>query len=231
MKRIICGLLVIFLLLIIDVYADEICTNNEISRLKELANKVDIHYEYDIKKENVDGEEYVDYNFKLVASNLNSELKVIIPEDYYMLKYREFKYNESKTFTIENFNMGEKVTVEIRAFSNNECAGRVLLTKTISIPYYNSMYESDECKGFEDFIYCKNELTDKEVTFDEFYNKLEEYKKNKKTNEEGNNIPANEQKGNNIYLIIIIILMMFVIGYFIYVYIKKILKKKKENDI
>ena len=223
-------LLIIMVLFLVNVDADETCTNNELTRLKELANKVDIHYDYEIKKENNGEEEFIDYNFKIVADNLNPELKVVIPEDYYLMKYKEFKYNDSKSFTIDGFNMGEVVNVEIKAYSNNECAGKTLLTKKISMPYYNSMYNTEECKGFEDFIYCKNEIVEKEITFDEFYNQLDLFKKNKesKTNEEIVDI-VEEKNDNN--LLIIMVIAGIILGIASYFVIKNLVKKRKERDI
>lgn len=223
-------LLIIMMLFLVNVKADETCTNSEITRLKELANKVDIHYDYEIKRDSNGEEEFVDYNFKIIADNLNPELKVVIPEDNYLMKYKEFKYNDSKSFTIDGFNMGEVINVEIRAYSNNECAGKTLLTKKISIPYYNSMYNTEECKGFEDFIYCKNEIVEKEITFDEFYNQLDLFKENleNKTNDDAIDIP--EEK-NNSYLVIVLIILGIILGVVSYFIGKEHIKRRKERDI
>ena len=182
MKKIKYLLPIILLLLTLNVKADEKCQTSEYSRLKELAQKIEFDYDYIL----VDGVA----NFSIKAVNLNSDLKVIIIEDYYRDKYKEFKDNSTHIATLNGFKSGERVAVTIKAFVPNWCSGTTLLTKTVKLPYYNYFYDENECKGNEDFKYCKV-LLDSNITQDTFNKEFEIYRTEKikdNTSEKKNSI-------------------------------------------
>ena len=73
MKKIV---LLILILFSFNVYADT-CDNNELKRLKDLAEKVEFSYDYEIKNEVLeDGSNFPVFNFSITANNLNEDLKV-----------------------------------------------------------------------------------------------------------------------------------------------------------
>ena len=181
MKKIKCLLVILLVLLTVNVKADNKCEKEELARLKEIAKKVEFDYDYKLKDGNA--------VFSIKAVNLNSELKVIIIEDYYLDKYKEFKDNSSHTTTLDGFKSGEKVVVTIKGFVPNWCSGTTLLTKTIKLPYYNIFYDEEKCKGNEDFKYCKL-LIDSNISQKTFNAQYEAYLKSKEAKNQQEIIPA-----------------------------------------
>ena len=130
MKNIKYLLLIIMALFAINVYADDTCDSNELARVKELAKKVEFDYSYVVNDD-------ATINFSIEAVNLNRDLEVVIVEDYYNQKYREFKDNASHSNKLDGFRSGERVVITINAYVPNRCSGKTVLTKTIKLPYYN----------------------------------------------------------------------------------------------
>lgn len=223
MKKIV---LIILLLFTINVYAGS-CDSNEFKRLKALAEKIEFTYDYDIEKTEYEEGLLYDIDNRITASNLNSELKVLIYEDYYKDIYKEFKYNSTGKSTLSGFNQGEKVVVTIEGYVNNECSGKTILTKTINIPYYNTFYDGDECKENKDFIYCKNEMTDNLVTRSAFNSKLNEYLSD--SNIEDKETNNNEKKLDITTLILIISSIAIILA--LAIIIKAFRNERKRNSI
>jgi hypothetical protein len=172
MKKIKYLLLIILVLFVVNVKAEDKCAKEELTRLKELAKKVEFDYDYGLVNDIA--------NFSISVYNLNEELDVLIIEDYYMDKYQRFLDLGEHVGTLDGFKSGEKVTVTIKAFVDNKCAGETLLTKTIKLPYYNYFYDDNICVGHVDFKYCKI-LLDSNITqtiFDEQYITYLENKEN-----------------------------------------------------
>lgn len=201
MKKVKYLILIILVLLSFNVKAAGECKKEEQARLKELAKKVEFDYDYKL----VDDKAV----FSISAINLNSDLKVLIVEDYYALKYKEFKDNGNKKGTLDNFKSGEKVTVTIKGYVANWCSGKTVLTKTVKLPYYNYFYDAEKCKGNEDFKYCK-QLIDSNITRESFDNQFAAYLKNKEAKQK-----EEEQKAKDntvIYIIIGVISGILAIG-------------------
>ena len=225
MKKIVLFTVTVVMFYCFNIYADS-CETSELSRLRDISNHVEFSYDYDIKKEDYEQGVLVDVNNKITAVNLNPEIKVLIYEDYYKDKYKEFKYNDSKMATLSGFSEGEKVTVTIEAYVANKCSGKKLLTKTINIPYYNTFYNSEECEENREFEYCKKEIVNSIISSKDFYNKLELYKNGAK--EIGNDSVdvTNNTSNNNSLLIVIGIVVSVIIITVVVVFIKK--KRKKD---
>ena len=150
-------LLIVFLLVIIkyQVYADETCETSELSRLRKLAEKVDINYDYEFKELTTPGgkvNKYVDYS--LTAINLNPDLQVALVDNYYENKFIEFKGDANGKATLKSFIEGDKIKVSIYAYVSNGCSGKLITTKTINLPYYNRFHDSEACKIVTDYNYC-----------------------------------------------------------------------------
>ena len=220
-----------FLILIIfsiNVYADS-CSNDELKRLKNIAEQVDITYEYEMKNKVINKEEYVYVDFTIVASNLNKELQVNHENDYLQGDYKEFK-NDGKNFgRISGFIEGEKVTITIRAYTSNDCSGRILMKKTIKLPYYNYWKIANStyymCKNYPEFKYCK-ELVDDKIEYEKFVDELNKYVSSLNV-KENNDVSKDTSSDNNYYMIIGIvggILLVFIIIYVIW-------KKQRKNSL
>lgn len=217
MRKLKCLLFVLLLFLTINVKATSDCDVKELSRLKELAKKVEFDYDYKMKE----GQAV----FSINAVNLNSELKVLIIEDYYNGKYKEFKDSATHTATLNDFEEGKRVNVTIKAFVPNWCSGETLTTKSVKLPYYNYYYDEDKCKGNEDFKYCKL-LVDKKLTQDEFNKQFDLYLNNSGKNKGSNN---NEAKDNTmLYMIIAGSILVVVLITFV---VMSIYKRRKKNSL
>ena len=217
MKRIKYVLLIILLLITFNVKAEDRCDSKEYARLKELAKKVEFDYDYKI----VDGKAV----FSINAVNLNKDLKVIIIEDYYNEIYKEFKDNSTHMATVNGFSEGEKVVVTLKGYVANWCSGKTLLTKTIRLPYYNTNYSEEKCKGHEDFKYCKL-LVDKKITLEEFNRQYEAYLKGEGEKDK----PTDDKTKDNtkLYMIIGGVVLLIAI---ITVVVMQIIKRRKKNQL
>lgn len=214
MKRIKYVILVLLLLLAVNVKAADDCDSKEFTRLKNLAKKVEFDYEYKMVNDKA--------LFSINAVNLNPELRVLIIEDYYNNKYKEFVDNSTHTASINNFEAGSKVVITIKGFVPNWCSGKTVLTKTVKIPYYNYYYDEEKCDGHEDFKYCKL-LIEKNITQKEFDRQYEEYLKKNETNDK----PQEEEIKNNmeLYLIIAGAVLVVIILVVYFVIVRRRIKK------
>ena len=223
MKKVKYLLLVILMLLTINVKAANSCESSELQRLKELAKKVVFDYDYKVNGDDVE--------FTINATNLNKELKVLIIENYYAGKYREFKGDE--TGTLGGFKSGERVVITIKGYVPNDCSGVTVLTKTVKLPYYNWFYSENRCRGHEDFKYCKR-LIDNDISeevFEREYDKhldsiVEKYEKEKA--EEQKAEESKEEENKDIFIIIGVGLLIAAI---ISMLIAIIVKKRKKNKL
>ncbi len=217
MKKIGYFLFIILILFTINVRAEDRCDATELKRLKELAKKVEFDYDYKMVNDKA--------VFSINAVNLNPDLKVMIIEDYFNDKYKEFKDNSTHTATLNNFQSGEKITITIKGYVSNWCSGRTLTTKLVKIPYYNYNYDEAKCKGHEDFKYCKL-LLDNNISKAEFDKQYELYLKRG----EGKVTPIVEPTKDNTTLYIIIGASVLVIAIIVLV-VRYIIQRRKKNSL
>ena len=216
MKRIKYLVFILLALLTINVQAADKCDSKEFTRLKELAEKVEFDYDYKMVDDQA--------RFSITAVNLNSDLKVLIIEDYFLDKYKQFKDNSSHTATIDNFLPGERVVVTIKGFVPNRCSGKTVLTKTIKLPYYNYYYNEEKCKGHEDFKYCKL-LISNNISQSSFNTQFEAYLKSKE-NKSTEVIPKTNTWRLLITIGIIVGILAVLVGIAMY-----IVRRRKKNSL
>ena len=170
-------LILLFILNIgIGVKADETCEKEVLNNVKELASKVEVNYEYQMK-EVKQNDSIIKYPlFSLTAVNLNKRLKVVIESND-----KEFKDGDNISATISGFHEGEKITVIVKAFTPDKCSGRVLRSITVKLPYYNSLSEEDVCYDYPDFKYC-SAFSEQRVSLEKFNVELEKYIENPVSN-------------------------------------------------
>ena len=224
MKKILFIFITFLLLLSVNVHADDTCTKEELARLKELAEKVEINYDYEFKEVKQNGEILKYPIFSLTATNLNRELKVLIIENYLEQKYKEFKDGDKTTATIKDFKEGDKINITIKAFVPNKCSGKTVGSKTIKIPYYNRYSKEDICKSYPEFKYC-SEFTEKIVTLNEFNNEMARYMITKSVEQK---IDVESEESWSLLMII-----ASVVGFLIIIVIITtiIVKKRRKNSL
>ncbi len=221
MKNIKCLFLLFLFFISLNVKAIDSCTTDEMKRLKELANNVEIKYEYEIaneyKAESEDEQDYVKIMYKLKVFNFNEDLRFVLAYDNEQLDVK----NASE---LENFDFyeGDKITIKIYSYTINNCINKLLKSEKIEFPYYNQYYyrHKDFCQSHSDFEYCEeflkktNELSDEEI--DKLFQKEDKI--------ETNDNPI--LKKNNYLLIMIIALIAFIL-----IVIITIIKKRKKNKL
>ncbi len=226
MKRII---ILLLCLISINVYADT-CDKNELSRLKKLAEYVEINYTSEIKdKKDKDKILYKYGEYTLIANNLNDEIRVRVYQDYYGNKYREFKGTNGNG-TLGPFYDGERVTVTIEGYVKNGCSGENLRTITVKLPYYNVYSENENCSNetiFHDTKCCQKYIEKIYNNFETFNNCLDNYYKNEYLNTGVAN--DNESNGANFeiirYIVIGIIVFLFIL--FLVIFMRRKIKKSE----
>lgn len=219
MKKIKYVLLILLVTLSINVRAADNCDSKELKRLKELAKKVEFDYDYKLVNDEA--------VFSISATNLNEDLRVLIIENYYEDKYREFKGETSAS--LDGFKSGERVVVTIKGFVANGCSGVTVLTKTVKLPYYNYYYDWNRCSGNENFKYCKY-LLDANITKEEFDKQFELFmnKKIEGYNKESETENVSEKrKFDNIYFVIVSIAILLIVLSIIIIRVRKIRNRNK----
>ena len=165
-------ILIIFLIIFsVNVYADNKCDRNELARLKKLAGNVEIVYSTEIKEKKSNNKTLYKYGeYTLTASNLNKDIRVLVYQDYYNNKFKEFKESNGLG-TLGPFYDGEKVTVTIEAYVKNECSGEKLRTVIVNLPHYNVFSEHMHCaegSQFAESKCCQSILEEKFNSYESF---------------------------------------------------------------
>lgn len=177
------------LILVLNVNAAT-CDSTEKARLRKLAQVVEFTYDY--RQE--DDKTYWD----ITAHNISEDLRIL---NY---TYDEFHFNEwtSSKPTLKGFANNAKVKVTIEGFTANGCSGEQLLTKTISLPFYNMYSKNSNCTTYPEFKYCK-EILSTEITGTRFYNELNAYIEELTKKEEEQKEKEDDEKNKKILFIII----------------------------
>ena len=214
------SILIFFICL--NVKAIDACTTDEMNRLKELANNIELKYKYEVTNEykaaNSDENDFVEGGFQIEILNYSDDLK-------YVLKYDDTEFqvdvNELKEM---HFDGGTNLALYIYSYTANMCTHSLLRTYNLKLPYYNQYYHynKDKCEKASDFKYCKEFIT----WYDEKTNKEidKEYEQFLKNGEVGAVI-----KNNNMLVIasIIMVLILSIGGFFVY----KQIKRRKKDDL
>lgn len=110
---------------------------------------------------------------------------------------------------ISDIKPGTIVKLGIYASDSTYCSGYKINTITVQIPYYNSHYTNELCKGYEYYYLCK-ENSNINMTDKEFESSIKEYIDSlKQTNNEENNNNVNENNNFDI--------VSFIVKYNIYI--------------
>ena len=224
--------ILLFLIIIINfnVKAAGVCTNDELARLKKIAEKVDFSYDYEIielKSENGYVTKFAEYTIKAV--NLNPEINALIIKNIYTNNVMKFERKSDNTAVLGTFHDGDKIVITIEAYVKNECSGKKLLTKTIKLPYYNSNSQDPLC---EVYSYCDGCDEFSEIDYnsvEKFENALQECitKENKQEAEKQNkNDEVKEEDHSKIIIISGAAILVIAVSVVIIIKIKKKNNKK-----
>ncbi len=222
------GVIIVIIVLILlfiknDVYAANECTTDELRALKMEALNVDFQFNL---VEPEDSGYYLYYEISTV--NFNSNLKLFIMNHYYVNE-AEDKYSEITIPT--EIRLGQTKKIEIYGSYDSACPNELLLTKTITAPYYNEYSKREECKGYENYDICKLTSNTENITEEQFQQAINNIK---------NSVPLEEETKENIIhqiyefiqknlIITIIIIVSFIILIILLIYI--IVKRKNKNKV
>lgn len=157
MRKIIFGI-ICFFLMISNINAA--CDDEEMIRLSKIANNVASNYYFNPQTQ----------KFEITFTNVTKEIVITDLINGEM-------YNEDIEFTLKNLESGNyRFNITSTDIS---CTGDTLVTKYINLPYYNKFYTSNDCKGIENYSYCKKWVKN-EISESIFYKKVTDYKKSLK---------------------------------------------------
>lgn len=218
-KKVLCLILLLFAFNVKAVDKDT-CDSTELRRLKTIASHVTFTYEFQ-EEQLKDGR--VGGTFDIILDNITSEIKPLIIYSWDTLSYDEFVPNSNGTARIKGFGSGDRVKITIKAYVNNGCVARDLLTKTIVLPYVNKFMNTEECQKNPEFKYCIDKLTNINISEKTF---KEEYAKYIKENEKGE--PKMVVNNTKIYIALALIVIIPV-AIIIKNSVTKYIEKKKDE--
>lgn len=213
------SLLFIIIVMVFNVKAItlEECTTEKMNALKEIANKMEFNYTYEMKEK--DGVKYPEYT--IIATGLHEDIKTLIINDFYSLDYKEIRNDGKGNGKISGYGEGETVTITMKAYTPDKCSTKTVAVKQVKLPYYNQFYDKEFCLTNPNFKYC-DEFTDTKITIEQYNKEKNKYLEEQKTEE-----PVIEKEQNNTLLIVGIGLGVIVIV----VLVIYILIRRKKNEL
>lgn len=211
MKRYYLGIVFLIVLFAIPFSAKAECSYSDKVRLQKLAGNVNFGYRYK--------ETQYTITFDVTVSNLTNSI--------YMVEYSSGKryYANNQDFTISGYQPGRTIRFDFYA-KDSSCIEGIIFTNYVTLPSYNPYYNSDVCKGIEDFKLCQKWLKHN-MTYQEFYTGVMNYKNSQAEK------PKEEEKNKNSfdwevivkfwskYYIFILLGIIVTCGIVIYQYDKK----------
>lgn len=200
----------IFILLLAFSFANMIkaeCDDKTISNLKLQASNIGINYEH------IDDLYSEDFDLKIVnlfdvhVMGLTSDMYILVEHDSIVDTY-EYSNVVDGVLKIEKVDGGQSLNIVVYSTECNE----KLKTFNITIPYYNSYYDSEQCAKYPNANVC-NEFYEYEMTYEKFNKGISDYINKLNDNNEKNN------QNNNLFSNII----NFIIENFLYIIISLII--------
>lgn len=135
--------LLLLALLPSTVNASIFCSYETKTYLKQLASNVNVSYDF------VEQEDRA--IFKLTFSNVHKNL--IIREKNTERSFYPSSSSDLSEIVLENYESGK--TYQFDIYSNvSDCDDEILMTLYVNLPYYNSYYREDVCKGLDSYDLC-----------------------------------------------------------------------------
>ena len=202
-------ILFIFILLFVcgidSVFAANICTKEKYNDLKKKAVKIEMNWtlEYD----NDDN-----FYFQINANNVDENLMLFFDGIYYEPK-------NGSIDVLTPLEGGNTYQFKFYGGYDHPCVEEYVYTKNLTVPKYNKYSELEVCSEYSEWDLCDKWYSGEIENINDFYNKLEEYKKKIDTNE----IILKKENDNLYYVFGLVIIIVLVILFFI------IYKKKKKR--
>lgn len=139
----------LFILMLIPVYINAECNNNEIVELGKLASNITYDTEYSKSSS----------KYKVTFYNVVDDI---------MLEYdnKEYRPNSNNEVVIDNLEEG--ITLVVTAYPNDKDCKSSLLTIRVKLQYYNKYYNDSRCKEYTkdgcSTIYCTSQFLDVKPT-------------------------------------------------------------------
>lgn len=211
-------LLFLLLLCIPIKYIDAKCLYSDLAELKKTASNVNESYEYKI----IDNKAY----FDVTLTNLTDDIYFVDTTNNKVYK------NNNSEITLKDYNSGQTIVYNFYS-SNLDCQDTVLYTIRIVLPQYNIFYNDPVCDGAKEYSLCQRWYGNN-LSYNTFLDKVNQYKENKKENDNNLEIEPEEVGNNNLlhyvinfltnyyYVILIIFCGIFIIVSYI---------RNKKNNI
>lgn len=165
---------------------DAACTQEEQMRLRQIANATDISYEFYEK------EALQERGFTVTISGFSSDFYVYNNETGIY-----FKYNGDSVVKNSAFIEGGTHELPFYALDSGVCKGYLIMTKMVSLPYYNPYYKDALCSGYEEYELCKKFTFTSIPSYNDYVRGIKQYIKSKEKNGEKEDGNVDEPKENN----------------------------------
>ena len=216
MKRLKIILMIVLFFITTNVFAINDCTNDEMKRLRELANNVKITYDYKIDFESLEDETIiVFYNIKI--NNLPSDLQIY----FQSIDDDELRVYSKEELESLEFAGSSKEKFYLYSYTNNLCTDELIKRIDVNFkpinPYY--YFNKEKCLDNKDFKYCQEFMSIDDMSFAEIDALLN---KENKTNF--------DKTQNSKYFILIISVLVIIVVTIIVIKIIVTKKRKKKED-
>ncbi len=123
----------------------DMCSEEEIARLKVLANNISVHYEYlDADDESLDWGNTIPYgyNYAITVSGMSEGMYFTSTGDI----SHEFHYSNTNNGSVTYYIQDNGTGLNIRFYPDNCFSNYTIKTKELNLPIFNSYYNTAECR-------------------------------------------------------------------------------------
>lgn len=125
------------------------CQSETLSENKQLASNINSYYDYNEE-----------------TKTFNATIYNISPNIYLYMDNQEYYPNpETKEIYFQNLTPGQ--TLDLKAYSKDECDGYRLYTIYINLPYYNKYYGDPICQNNKNKL-CEKWVNTNNLTYEDF---------------------------------------------------------------
>lgn len=224
-RRVLLKIVLLFLCFFVTTRVNaETCSNKELNSLKEKAINIKVTYDlYD----STYNENHL-YYFNVLITNFDKDFYIVDSDG------QEFKYMDDLEHdgirVLRSVKEGTKYDFTLYTSNETKCPDNKIITKSITLPYYNDYSQREECKGIEEFALCQKYYGGVIDSEDYFKTQVEKYRKSLVDNSNKKNDKSIVSIilafiTNNLLIVIPSIIVIIVIV--ILVVIKTIKKKKR----
>ncbi len=199
MKRVLFILLFIIMFFNVNVVnADDICSDEELAREKEIANNISYNYKFVGTDDNIAGIQTYSINFSGITDG------IYITDTSY--EYRA--NNDSDLLYIDS---GKR---NFMVLSDN-CFGKILRTIQLDLPKFNEYSLEEECNGLKDKIKYCDPWYQGDIVSQDFYDAVYDYNKQIEDNEKTVKDKFIDLFKEYYYVIVPVIILIFIIILFV----------------